>query len=1243
MYIGNTRQIIWNDVDMKNTINTTQAFPTLVVLATLTILASCGGGGNSNGAIDPQIAAAIEPSPFSWQLVFEDEFDQAVLDRAIWEPQIGDGTAEGIPGWGNDELQFYLDSSISLEPTVDDPTDGKLVITARKENQGGLIYTSGRMRTQGNFDFSYGRVEAKIKMPSGVGFWSAFWLLGSDPSPYGIWPSKGEIDIVEFVNGDSEIINAMHFGMEIPQRKMLENRFQLPAIAEFLNPNEIACAESAIVDNELVCVRANPFIGADGFSCKQFGGLLCLESEKVPYCNLPAGAMVCPRIKPDEDFHVYAIEWSADNVRWFFDGIHIHTVSSGSYWTYGFRDPETGFVKGGPSAPFSPGFLEQDGTVTESPHHILLNVAVGGDLTGGAIPDVGSFPATMEVDYVRVYECVEALENDVERVSVNGTGCTGNIDSVVSFRERKDPNGTLPATNNAPFTNQYTYYDGTDRNAPDTPAEERVPVGVQSLFEDINERILTLEVDSNSNELIQTEVASGDREKVIDIVDSGTELLTSGRVAIVDIDSENRAELQGVGNGVFESGRLEFHNFGGEIRFDIFVDEGNTDITTPLNIGLESTDMESMPAVRTNYTTLDYRDIPRNQWTTVSIRMSDILRLPPPTKLDPISGEPLAPVDDVRRVDASKITGFALFQTLGRAHIQLDNIQFLCGQESLCGILIKASQPFQVFGSAPNVDGPRFISRDPISGDPILDEFTMMEIPLDLVVSPRWNRGIVGFDMDNGDYVTPQGKHVEWSTTNLNPSPLVENDNVIEVEFDDAAQTKLVFIGTERGTSVNLTSYVDGDLVFDIRVLDNPSNEPIFYKVDYAIDGESDPGSTGEIQILPDPIVGQWQTVRVPTCTLRRFGLDDSKITAPLVIVPGVEGMATNVNLQLDNIFFDHIGTGTCDVQLPLDFEIEGLAYAWGNFEGGVTSVIDNPFVTADNSSETVSKMVKNAGGFGAGNVELNFGGSFLDLTSPVDFSNGSAFTINVLANRIGLNLGIKIENSSDPAINAAQTVTTLIGNGQWETLTFDLTGQEASSLNRIVLIIDDGIRGDGGDNFTIHFDNIAQTSSSLLPPALPITFDDPLFAYPLTDFNGANSSIVPDPDPSGTRGNVGSVLFPENSLRSEFAGTTHGGIDGFVAPIPIVGTDVTFSVDVYSPRLDADIELKIEDASDSNRRASILVRPTVVNQWETFTVTLENLEPETFEKIIMSFNLGKSFTLDEERWYWDNLQIVSP
>ena len=125
-----------------------------------------------------------------WKLVWSDEFDGTSIDPNNWEHMIGDGTAYGIPGWGNNELQWYLEDSAELR-------DGKLVITAREESVSGKNYTSARINTRDRFAFRYGRIEASIRLPGGQGIWPAFWLLGDDIATEG-WPQCGEIDIMEY-------------------------------------------------------------------------------------------------------------------------------------------------------------------------------------------------------------------------------------------------------------------------------------------------------------------------------------------------------------------------------------------------------------------------------------------------------------------------------------------------------------------------------------------------------------------------------------------------------------------------------------------------------------------------------------------------------------------------------------------------------------------------------------------------------------------------------------------------------------------------------------------------------------------------------------------------------------------------------------------------------------------------------------------------------------------------------------
>ena len=236
-------------------------------------------------------------------IVWEDNFSGTALDLTKWNYQIGDGCAEGICGWGNNELQSYQEGNVTV-------SNGTLKITAQKERIRGAQYTSGRINSKGKGDFTYGRLEASIKLPAGDGLWPAFWMLSTN-EPYGGWPQSGEIDIMEFVASDTDnILGYMHYGDLYPNNQSQGNNYTL-------------------------------------------------ASGTFP-----------------EAFHEFAIKWEPGEIRWFMDGI-----------LYSVKRTED-------VSPFNWPF--------DNDFHFLLNVAVGGNL-GGAVND-SMLPATMEVDYVRVYD-----------------------------------------------------------------------------------------------------------------------------------------------------------------------------------------------------------------------------------------------------------------------------------------------------------------------------------------------------------------------------------------------------------------------------------------------------------------------------------------------------------------------------------------------------------------------------------------------------------------------------------------------------------------------------------------------------------------------------------------------------------------------------------------------------------------------------------------------------------------------
>lgn len=228
-------------------------------------------------------------------LVWADEFDEdGAPCGQDWTFDIGTGDN----GWGNGEEQYYTNrpENIVVE-------NGVLKITAKAEAFQGSNYTSARLITYQKFEFDYGRVEARAKLPTGGGTWPAIWTLGND-FEVNTWPACGEMDIMEHVGNDQDrIFSSLHY---------------------------------------------------PGNS----GGNAQTESVVVPGVS--------------DEFHIYTMDWTPDEIRFSVDGNVYHT------------------------------FPNSTGLPFDHPFFLIVNVAMGGNF-GGTI-DPNFVESTMEIDYIRVYE-----------------------------------------------------------------------------------------------------------------------------------------------------------------------------------------------------------------------------------------------------------------------------------------------------------------------------------------------------------------------------------------------------------------------------------------------------------------------------------------------------------------------------------------------------------------------------------------------------------------------------------------------------------------------------------------------------------------------------------------------------------------------------------------------------------------------------------------------------------------------
>ena len=159
----------------------------------------------------------------SRKLLFADEFNGTEIDRNNWG-------VIGTDFWVNEEQQAYVDSAATISILNDmKGADGGVLmlrpvfkpgIDPRKDRLADFL--SGRLESKGKFDFTYGRAEARIRMPDAEGVWPAFWLLGNSK-----WPDTGEIDIMEYV-GEKDWIGVALHGPGYSGETPLVNKFFFP-------------------------------------------------------------------------------------------------------------------------------------------------------------------------------------------------------------------------------------------------------------------------------------------------------------------------------------------------------------------------------------------------------------------------------------------------------------------------------------------------------------------------------------------------------------------------------------------------------------------------------------------------------------------------------------------------------------------------------------------------------------------------------------------------------------------------------------------------------------------------------------------------------------------------------------------------------------------------------------------------------------------------------------------------------
>ena len=216
-------------------------------------------------AISGHYFTAVAAAAPHGKLVWSDEFNGpagGAPDPAKWSIVISGA------GFGNHELETYTDRPENVQQR-----DGNLVITARKESFTGpdkiqRDYTSARLQTKDHFAQTYGRFEARMKLPAGKGIWPAFWLLGNDVDTTH-WPACGEIDVLETI-GDPHVMYSTLHGPGYSGGHAISAKFPLPpgdAIDDAFHTYAVEWAPERIrffFDDHLIIERTSKDLPAGG-------------------------------------------------------------------------------------------------------------------------------------------------------------------------------------------------------------------------------------------------------------------------------------------------------------------------------------------------------------------------------------------------------------------------------------------------------------------------------------------------------------------------------------------------------------------------------------------------------------------------------------------------------------------------------------------------------------------------------------------------------------------------------------------------------------------------------------------------------------------------------------------------------------------------------------------------------------------------------------------------------------------
>lgn len=317
----------------------------------------------------------------------------------------------------------------------------------------------------------------------------------------------------------------------------------------------------------------------------------------------------------------------------------------------------------------------------------------------------------------------------------------------------------------------------------------------------------------------------------------------------------------------------------------------------------------------------------------------------------------------------------------------------------------------------------------------------------------------------------------------------------------------------------------------------------------------------------------------------------------------------------------------TVSLTLPIDFENPDITYSFAEFGGAALSVVDNPDATGENTSDRVGQLTKTEG------AEV-WAGGFLQLPDPIDFSRGTDFTMKVWSPKAGAIVRFKVENQDDGNIFFEADDTTTTSNA-WEELSFDFSAiDQSQSYHKIVVFMDFGNNGEGSNYF---FDDIQLGGGAVLPTlALPVDFENAGLTYPFVNFGGAETSVIDNPDASAANPSAKVANLNKGNGAEVWAGS----FLQLEEAIDFMNNDLLL-IDVWSPKQDVVVKLKVENSADPNINYEVDLNTTTSNTWETLEYDFSGIDAsQEYDRVVVFFDFGNPG--DGSDYYFDHIRAVS-